>query len=158
MDAIMSTESNIGIKKDLRRVVLTSTCIVLALLTVMMFAPLASQFDEEGSSRGAASYYEIGSLIDANNYQRALQMVDSIIADNSNGLNRFSYFDRFLSEEDYEDASERRAEIYELQWKRIEILKVSGDIENMKRDLKRYSRIIGYHQEEAKAMLNQINE
>ena len=85
-------------------------------------------------------------------------MVDSIIADNSNGLNRFSYFDRFLSEEDYEDASERRAEIYELQWKRIEILKVSGDIENMKRDLKRYSRIIGYHRKEAKAMLNQINE
>ena len=154
----MSTQSNIGIKKDLRRVVLGSTCVVLALLTVMMFSPLASQFDEEGSSRGAASYYEIDSLIDANNYQSALQMVDSIIADNSNGLYRFAYFDRFLSDEDYEDVSERRAEIYELQWKRIEILKVSGDTENLKRDLKRYSRIIGYHQDEAKAMLNQINE
>jgi hypothetical protein len=46
--------------------VLASTCVVLALLTVMMFSPLASQFDEEGSSRGAASYYEIDSLIDAN--------------------------------------------------------------------------------------------
>ena len=58
MDVAMSTQSNIGIKKDLRRVVLASTCVVLALLMVMMFSPLASQFDEEGSSRGAASYYE----------------------------------------------------------------------------------------------------
>ena len=154
----MSVESNIGIKKDLRRMVLASTCIVLALLTVMMFSPSASQFDEEGPSKGAASYYEIDSMFEAQNYQSALQMVDSIIADNSNGLRRFAYFDRFLSDEDYDDVSERRAEIYEFQWKRIEILKVSGDTENLKRDLKRYSRIIGYHQEEAKAMLNLISE
>lgn len=154
----MSTESNIGIKKDLCRMVLASNCIVLALLTVMMFSPLASQFDEEGPSKGAASYYEIDSLFEAQNYQSALQMIDSIIADNSNGLNRFAYFDRFLSDEDYEDASERRAEIYDLQWKRIEILQASGDTESLKQELKHYSRIVGYNQEEAKAMLNQINE
>lgn len=59
----MSAESNIGIKKDLRRMVLASTCVVLALLAVMMFSPLASQFDEDGVLRGASSYYEVDSLV-----------------------------------------------------------------------------------------------
>lgn len=138
--------------------VLASACVLLTLLAFMMLSPFASQFDENGSSRGAASYYEIDSLIDANNYQSALKMVDSIIAENNNGLGRFSYFDRFLSDEDYEDASERRTEIYDLQWKRIEILQASGDTERLKPELKRYSRIVGFNQEEAKAMLNKINE
>ena len=137
--------------------VLASACVLLTLLAIMMLSPFASQFDENGSSRGAASYYEIDSLIDANNYQSALKMVDSIIAENNNGLGRFSYFDRFLSDEDYEDASERRTEIYDLQWKRIEILQASGDTERLKPELKRYSRIVGFNQEEAKAMLNKIN-
>lgn len=154
----MLIQNNTEIKKDLRRIAIPSSCIVLTLLAIIMFSPFASQFDKDGASRGAASYYEIDSLIETQNYQCALQMVDSIIADNNNGLGRFAYFDRFLSDEEYEDALERRADIYDLQWKRIEILQASGDTESLKRDLKRYSRIVGYHQEEAEAMLNLINE
>lgn len=155
----MSINNNTEIKKDIRRVTIPSIIMVLALLTMMMFSPFASQYyDGDVVLSGSTNNYDADGLIEAHDHQRALQMLDSIIADNSNGLPRFAYFDRFLSDEDYEDALERRAEVYDLQWKRIKILKISGDTENLKRDLKRYSRIIGYHQDDAKAMLTQISE
>lgn len=135
-----------------------SICSVLVLLAIMMFSPLAVQFDDEGPAKGAASYYEIDSLMEAHNYQRALWMVDSAIADNGDGLHEFPYFDRFFSDEDYYESLIRRAEIYDLQWKRMEIEMAIGETENLKRDLKRYSRIVGCHLENAKAMLDRINE
>lgn len=140
--------------------VLASFLVVLALLAFMVLSPLAFQSYNDGDVAlgGMSDYYVIDNLVEERNYQAALIIVDSIIVDNNDGLGRFAYFDRFLPDEEFENASKRRSVIYDLQWKRIEILQASGDIENLKHDLKRYSRIVGYHQEEAKAMLNLLND
>ena len=146
------------IKRDLNLIGCFSSAFVLALVGVMIFSPLASQFDDDGLSRGAASEWELDSLVEAKEYQRALVRVDSIIADKKCGLPRFAYFDRFLSEQERYDASVARAEIYDLQWKRIEILQAKRDEAVLKSALEDYSDIIGYNQERAKALLKQMKE
>lgn len=143
---------------DLKRILCASTISIVILVSVMMFSPLASQFDDDGLSRGVASEWELDSLVQAKEYQSALVRVDSIIEDKENGLPRFVYFDRFLSEKERYDASVARAEIYDLQWKRIEILQAKKDEAALKSALEDYADIIGYNQERAKTLLNQIKE
>lgn len=146
----MPNSNNSEINKSLRRMVVGSSCLVLALLAVMMFSPLSEQYyDDGGAIRGVLDSIE--------DYHSALAITDSLIAVKSEGLGRFAYFDRFLSDDEQYDATVKREEIYELQWERIEILNAMGDDENLKTALKDYCKIIGYHQDEAKAMLNQIN-
>lgn len=147
-----------NISRDLKRILCASTLSVVILIGVMIFSPLASQFDDDGLSRGAASEWELDSLVQAKEYQSALVRVDSIIADKKSGLSRFAYFDRFLSEQERYDASVTRAEIYDLQWKRIVILQAKKDEVALKSALEDYADIIGYNQERAKALLNQIKE
>ena len=154
----MPGKENKMISRDLKRIMCASTLSVVILIGVMILSPLASQFDDDGLSRGAASEYELDSLVEAKEYQSALVRVDSIIADKKCGLPRFAYFDRFLSEQERYDASVARAEIYDLQWKRIEILKAKKDEATLKSALEDYADIIGYNQERAKALLNQIKE
>lgn len=146
------------VNRDLKRILCVSTFFVGVLVGVMMFSPLAAQFDDEILTRGAASEWEIDSLMEANQYQKALIRVDSIIADRHRDLPRFVYFDRFLSEQERYDASVARAEIYDLQWKRIEILQAKRDEAVLKSALEDYTEIIGYNQERAKTLLNQIKE
>lgn len=151
----MSIQNKKEINKSFCRMALGSTCTVVALLAVMMFSPLSKQYyDDGGAIRGAMN---IDSLDTMEDYQNALNKTDSLIAKKSEGLRRFAYFDRFLPENVYDDATEKREEIYELQWNRIGILNAMGDDENLKTALKDYRKIIGYHQDEAKAMLSQIN-
>ena len=97
-------------------------------------------------------------MVEAKEYQSALVRVDSIIADKEKDLPRFAYFDRFLSEQERYDASVARAEIYDLQWKRIEILQAKNDAVTLKAALDDYADIIGYNQKRAKALLKQIKE
>ena len=154
----MQTNKNNYIGRDLKRILCASTLSVGILVGVMILSPLASQFDDDGLSRGAASEFELDSLVEAKEYQSALVRVDSIIADKKSCLPRFAYFDRFLSEQERYDASVARAEIYDLQWKRIEILKAKKDEATLKSALEDYADIIGYNQERAKALLKQIKE
>ena len=154
----MPGKENKKISRDLKRILCASTLSVVILIGVMIFSPLASQFDDDGLSRGAASEWELDSLVQAKEYQSALVRVDSIIADKKSGLPRFTYFDRFLPEQERYDASVARAEIYDLQWKRIEILQAKKDEAALKSALEDYADIIGYNQERAKALLNQIKE
>ena len=147
-----------NISRDLKRILCASTLSVVILIGVMIFSPLASQFDDDGVNRGAASEWELDSLVEAKEYQCALVRVDSIIAEKKSGLSRFSYFDRFMSEQERYDASVARAEIYDLQWKRIEILQAKKDEATLKTALEDYADIIGYNQERAKALLKQIKE
>lgn len=154
----MPGKENKKISGDLKRILCASTLSVVILIGVMIFSPLASQFDDNGLSRGAASEWELDSLVQAEEYQSALVRVDSIIADKKSGLSHFAYFDRFLSEQERYDASVARAEIYDLQWKRIEILQAKKDEAALKSALEDYADIIGYNQERAKALLNQIKE
>lgn len=154
----MIINKNENIRRDLKRIMCASSFSVVVLVGVMFFSPLASLFNDEGLSRGAASEWELDSLVEAKEYQSALVKVDSIIADKKNGLPHFTYFDRFLSERERYDASVTRAEIYDLQWKRIEILHAKNDVVTLEAALDNYVDIIGYNQERAKALLNHIKE
>lgn len=154
----MPDKENKMISRDLKRILCASTLSVVILIGVMIFSPLASQFDDDGLSRGVACEWELDSLIQAKEFQGALITVDSIIADKKSGLPRFAYFDRFLPEQERYDASVARAEIYDLQWKRVEILLAKRDEAALRSALEDYADIIGYNQERAKALLNQIKE
>lgn len=151
----MSSQNTSEINKSLRRMVVGSSCLVLAFLAIMMFSPLSEQYyDDGGAIRGAMNINSFDTIED---YQCALNKTDSLIAEKSEGLRRFAYFDRFLPDNEQYDATINREEIYELQWKRMEILYAIGNDEDLKKALKDYCKIFGYHQDEAKAMLNQIN-
>lgn len=154
----MGKSRNNKINRDLKRIMCVSSLSIVILVGVMMFSPLATQFDDDGLSRGTASTWELDSLLETKEYQAALIRIDSIIAEKESDLPCIAYFDRFLPEQERYDAFVTRAEIYDLQWKRIEILQTKRDENALKLALEDYSVIIGYNQERAKTLLNQIKE
>lgn len=143
--------------KDLKYLVGGSGVVILALVGVMFFSPLSSQFTDDSVSRGSSWEMDIEELINANQYNQALNLVDSLIEVKSQNLPRFAYFDRFLSEDERMDAANARADVYELQWKRIEILKATNQINALRDALEDYVDVIGYNQDAAKALLKPIN-
>ena len=146
--------ANITTINDLRRMIIVSGIVVFGLVGFMFFSPLSSQFTEEGSIRGESWETEISECKSSKNYLQALHVVDSIIKSKQAGLPRFSYLDRFLAEEKRVDVANARADIYELQWKRIGILKEMGNRVSLVEALKDYCTVIGYNQEKAKTMLD----
>lgn len=113
---------------------------------------------KEGSGRSEPTReVDINELIEANQANSALSLVDSLIEVKSQNLPRFAYFDRFLSEDERMDAANARADVYELQWKRIEILKATNQINALRDALGDYVNVIGYNQEAAEALLKQLN-
>ena len=142
--------------KDLRRMIIVSGIVVFSLVGFMFFSPLSSQFTEEGAIRGESWETEISEYISTKNYLQALHVVDSIIKSKQAGLPRFTYLDRFLAEEKRVDVANARADIYELQWKRIGILKEMGNRESLVEALNDYCTVIGYNQDKAKTMLNSL--
>ena len=142
--------------KDLRRMIIVSGIVVFGLVGFMFFSPLSSQFTEEGSIRGESWKTEISEYISTKNYLQALHVVDSIIKSKQAGLPRFAYLDRFLAEEKRVDVANARADIYELQWKRIGILKEMGNRALLVEALNDYCTVIGYNQDKAKAMLDSL--
>ena len=54
------------------------------------------------------------------------------------------------------DVGNARADIYELQWLRIGILKEMGNRASLVEALKDYCTVIGYNQEKAKTMLDSL--
>lgn len=143
--------------KDLKYLVGGSSVVILALVGVMFFSPLSSQFADDSVSRGSSWEMDIEELINANQYNQAFNLVDSLIEVKSQNLPRFAYFDRFLSEDERMDIANARADVYELQWKRIEILKATNQINALRDALEDYVDVIGYNQEAAEALLKQIN-
>ena len=156
-DTIMKgNNANNATIKDLRRMIIVSGIVVFGLVGFMFFSPLSSQFTEEGSIRGESWKTEISEYISTKNYLKALHVVDSIIKSKQAGLPRFAYLDRFLAEEKRVDVANARADIYELQWKRIGILKEMGNRKSLVEALNDYCTIIGYNQDKAKTMLNSL--
>lgn len=143
--------------KDLKYLVGGSSVAILALVGVMFFSPLSSQFADDSVSRGSSWEMDIDEFINANQTDRALNLVDSLIEVKSQNLPRFAYFDRFLSEDERIDVANSRADIYELQWKRIEILKATNQTDALRGALEDYVDVIGYNQEAAERMLKQLN-
>lgn len=143
--------------KDLKYLVGGSSVMILALVGVMFFSPLSSQFTDDSVSRGSSWEMDIEELINTNQYNPALNLVDSLIEVKSQDLPRFAYFDRFLSEDERMDAANARADIYELQWKRIELLKATNQTDALRIALEDYVDVIGYNQEVAEALLKHLN-
>ena len=143
--------------KDLKYLVGGSSVAILTLVGFMFFSPLSSQFADDSVSRGSSWEMDIEELISANQYNPALNLVDSLIEVKSQDLPRFAYFDRFLSEDERMDAANARVDIYELQWKRIELLKATNQIDALRVALEDYVDVIGYNQEVAEALLKQLN-
>ena len=143
--------------KDLKYLVGGSSVVILVLTSVMFFSPLSSQFTDDSISRGSSWVIDVDELINENQEEQALRLVDSLIEVKSQDLPRFAYFDRFLSEDERMDVANARADVYELQWKRIKILKETNQINALRDALKDYVDVIGYNQEAAESMLNQLN-
>lgn len=143
--------------KELKYLIGGSSVIIIALVGVMFFSPLSSQFTDDSVSRGSSWEMDIEELINANQYNQALNFVDSLIEVKSQKLPRFAYFDRFLSEDERIDVANARADVYELQWKRIEILNATNQKDVLRDALEDYVDVIGYNQEAAEALLKQIN-
>jgi hypothetical protein len=143
--------------KDLKYFVGGSSVVILALVGVMFFSPLSSQFTDDSVSRGSSWIIDVDELINENQEEQALRLVDSLIEVKSQDLPRFAYFDRFLSEDERMDVANARADVYELQWKRIEILKATNQINALRDALEDYVDVIGYNQDAAKALLKPIN-
>lgn len=143
--------------KDLKYLIGGSSVMILALVGVMFFSPLSSQFTDDSVSRGSSWEMNIEELVNANQHNQALNLVDSLIEVKSKDLPRIAYLDRFLSEDERMDAANARADVYELQWKRIEILKATNQIGALRDALEDYVDVIGYNQEVAESMLNQLN-
>ena len=123
----------------------------------MFFSPLSSQFTDDSVSRGSSWEMDVDEFIYSNKTDQALNMVDSLIEVKSQNLPCFAYFDRFLSADERMDAANARADIYELQWKRIEILNSTNQTESLRDALEDYVSVIGYNQEAAEVMLKQLN-
>ena len=143
--------------KELKYLIGGSSVIIIALVGVMFFSPLSSQFTDDSVSRGSSWVIDVDELINHNQEEQALRLVDSLIEIKSTDLPRIAYLDRFLSEDERMDAANARADVYELQWKRIEILKATNHIGALRDALEDYVDVIGYNQEAAESMLNQLN-
>lgn len=143
--------------KDLKYFVGGSSVVILALVGVMFFSPLSSQFTDDSVSRGSSWIIDVDELINENQEEQALRLVDSLIEFKSQNLPRFAYFDRFLSEDERMDVANARADVYELQWKRIEILNATNQKDVLRDALEDYVDVIGYNQGAAEALLKQIN-
>ena len=143
--------------KDLKYLVVGSSVVILVLTSVMFFSPLSSQFADDSVSRSSSWEMDIEELTNANQYNQALNLVDSLIEVKSQNLPRFAYFDRFLSEDERMDVANARADVYELQWKRIEILNATNQKDVLRDALEDYVDVIGYNQEAAERMLKQLN-
>lgn len=143
--------------KELKYLIGGSSVIIIALVGVMFFSPLSSQFTDDSVSRGSSWIIDVDELINENQEEQALRLVDSLIEVKSHDLPRFAYFDRFLSEDERMDVVNARADVYELQWKRIEILKATNQINALRDALEDYVDVMGYNQKAAESMLNQLN-
>ena len=143
--------------RDLKYLIGGSSAMIMALVGVMFFSPLSSQFADDSVSRGSSWVMDIDELISHNQEEQALHIVDSLIEVKSQDLPRFAYFDRFLSEDERMDVANARADIYELKWKRIEILKATNQIDALRDAIEDYVDVIGYNQGAAEALLKQIN-
>ena len=143
--------------KDVKYLIGCSSAMIMALVGVMFFSSLSSQFADDSVSRGSSWEMDVDELINHNQEEQALHLVDSLIEVKSQNLPRFAYFDRFLSESERMDIANTRADIYELQWTRIELLQATNQADALRVALEYYGDVIGYNQEVAEALLKQIN-
>lgn len=148
---------NSPVSREIYRLAFVPCLAVVALVFIMISSPLSQQYNENITfARGVENDNILDSLIQQQDYQTALELVNAEIVERSNNLPKMPYFDRFHPKQERYEISLSRAEIYELRWKKMEILSAQHNITALRKELKGYSSIIGYHQEEAKDKLKQL--
>lgn len=136
-----------------------STIALLGLVGIMVFSPFSTQFPEAGTIRSASiEAAHVDNLCREGDYQQALQVVDSLMDAEQGKLLAVPFFDRYLPEQERYEASLIRRELYELQWTRIEILSEMGDAVELRRALRKYCSVIGFHQDEARQRLKLMED
>lgn len=131
------------INKDTINFVGISFCAILLLSSALVLSPWAYQFDDD----------VFGECIDQ---ESELAEITATIESISSTLPSFSYMDRFYSKEKREQFRVARSEIYELQWKRIQLLQENKQHEALKEALEEYIKVVGHYQTDAKRMLNLV--
>lgn len=139
--------------KDLKYFIYGSGVMIASLLCVMVFSPLSMQFSMKEINSSSSWEGKVNRLMSA---EAALKMVEEEIAEKSEELPRIAYFDRFLSADKRHDVQKTRTDIYELHWKRIELLEFMNETDALREALEDYSKVIGYNQDTAKTMLDRL--
>lgn len=142
-------------RRDTIRFIGISSCFILVLFSVMVLSPWSYQFDGAASLSTSDVFRGDGDVFgESVDPELELAEISSSIESLSSALPSYSYFDRFYSKEKREEFKEARAEIYELQWKRIILLQETKQTETLKEVLKDYVKVIGHHQADAEHILN----
>ena len=151
--------NNKDIRKEIWCITGISASVIMILIGIMVLSPLAPQYyGETDVVRGTENLQEADMLIYRCDYLQALSVVDSMIYSGEQGLPRFPFFDRYLPEREQYEATVARDGIYELKWKRIEILQCIGDEKSLITALRSYSKISGHHQTTARQMLKRMED
>lgn len=148
---------NNNTKKDTMHFIGISCSFILLLSAVMVLSPWAYRF--EGAENASVDIIRGDDTIfgEAINPEIELLAVTDAIESLRSMLPSYPYFDRFYSKERRSELKEARAEIYELQWKRILLLHEIKQTDTLNEALKDYVKIIGHHQAEASRMLNLLS-
>lgn len=154
----MNDNNKHSVNNDIRCLIGVSVSLIVVLFGVMIFSPLSYQFYDEGFSRGSSWEMTINELIETKQTVQALNMLDSLIEVKEHTLPHFPYLDRFLPENEQMDVANARSDIYELQWKRIEILNDLDDKDALIVALRQYSKVMGYNQDEAETMFEKLKK
>lgn len=153
---VSSIHYDSNVSRDIRRLAIVPSFCVAALICVMLFSPLSQQYTDIGLARGMTCSEELDSLVQVRDFQSALDYINREINILNEDIPKIAYLDRFRSKQERYEISLVRAEIYELNWVRIQVLSAQGDNAALHDALKKYSHVIGYHQSEAKSLLKQL--
>lgn len=146
-------------RRDTIRFIGISSCFILVLSSVMVLSPWSYQFDGAASPSTSDVFRGDGDVFgESADPELELAEISSSIESLSSALPSYSYFDRFYSKEKRDEFKEARAEIYELQWKRIILLQETKQTEILNEVLKDYVMVIGHHQTDAEHILNSLNK
>lgn len=145
-------------RRDTIRFIGISCCFILVLSSVMVLSPWSYQFDGAASPSKSDVFRGDDDVFgESTNPELELAEITTSIESLSSALPSCSYFDRFYSKEKRDEFKEARAEIYELQWKRIILLQETKQTEILNEVLKDYVKVIGHHQTDAEHILNSLS-
>lgn len=106
---------------------------------------------------GDSSLERLDSMISATNYTDALALSDSIIKENKLVLAKYEAMDSISEKESYQKL-QIEDEIYELEWRKANLLIATGDKHNSRVILEKLTTKEGEYKEKARTLLEQIKK
>lgn len=140
-------------RKPLPWIVSVACGIILIIVGALVLVPTTYEprAPREVLSRGNDAVF--GPEID---YEAQLATTEETIDELEKELPRFAFFERFKSDAERAKFDTIRSEVYELKWTRIDCLKKLERDAELRNALEEYAEIEGYHQQEAREMLDQL--